>query len=72
MYCRDGPGIKIGPGETENLGQFWVDNKIFVCYRAKIIQAVQIFNGPRWGSPIHHLNQTTHDVLVTNGLSQWI
>jgi len=70
MYCRGGVGIKIGPWETENSAQFWANNKIFVNYQAKFIQAVQIFAGPRQESPTRHLSQSSSEVLVTNGRTQ--
>jgi len=38
-----GLGIKIDSGETKKSAQFWADNKIFISYGAKLVQAAQIF-----------------------------
>jgi len=52
-----GQGIKIGPRETENSSKFWANNKIFISYRPKFIQAAQIFARPMRGSPTDYPRQ---------------
>jgi len=49
-----GLGIKIISGETENSAQFWANNKMFINYRPKCIQAAQILARSGRGSPTHH------------------
>jgi len=44
-------GIQIGPGETENLAQFWASNKMLISYRPEIcIQAAQRGSPTRYRS----------------------
>jgi len=60
VYAGADREYKLAPRETEYSAQFWANNKIFISYRLKFIQATHIFSGPRRGSPTCHPSQSTH------------
>jgi len=61
LFIKQGwTGNKYWHRETENTAQFWANNKIFLSYRPKFIQAAQIFDRPcRQRSRIRHPSQSS-------------